>query len=252
MKKRVALTLIILGLLLWVLSAVVDYLTLPGQPFFDRLFFSIPNQELLFRVAALLVLAVTGLLFSRNSANHYLESKIDELRKSNDGYSSLLNNLPVGVYRATLDGRIIDANRQFAEILGFKEVNELRKVNLNDVCVDKSGRQEHLERLRQSPVFAEFELRRADGRTVWVRDYPRASVDSNGTIACVDGVCVETHGIDAIMLRPNRTQTPPEHEGSFYCGRNPRTPNSLSFNKGICGSYNRERTQSLEQPQIED
>jgi PAS domain S-box-containing protein len=124
---------------------------------------------------------------------------MDELRKSNDEYVSLLNNLPVGVYRATLDGRILEANRQFAEILGYQEIKELQKVNLNDIYVDKSDRQEHLERLRETPVFAESELRRADGRTVWVRDYPRAALNANGTIAYVDGVCVETHGIDAIM-----------------------------------------------------
>ena len=199
MKKRNTLILLFLGLLFWVSSASVDYFTLPGQSFLDWLIFNIPNKEVLLRIVGLAVLVVAAVPLSRNPTSHYQESKIDELRKSNDEYASLLNNLPVGVYRATLDGRILDANRQFAEILGYREVNELEKVNLNDIYVDKSGRQEHLERLRETPVFAEFELRRADGRTVWVRDYPRASLNTNGTIASVDGVCVETHGIDAIM-----------------------------------------------------
>jgi two-component system sensor histidine kinase VicK len=57
----------------------------------------------------------------------------------------------------------------------------------------------YLERLREAPVFAEFELQRNDGRTVWVREYPRATLSPDGTIEYVDGVCVETHGIDAIM-----------------------------------------------------
>lgn len=199
MKKRTVLTLITLGLLLWVLSAIVDYLTLPGQPFVDLLLFNIPVQALLFRSVALTVLAMAGVLLGGNSTNSHQESKIDELRKSNEKYVSLLTNLPVGVYRVTLDGRILNANRQFAEILGYKEVSELQKVNLNDICVDKPGRQEHLERLREGPLFAEFELLRADGRTVWVRDYPKASPDTNGAIDFIDGVCVQTQGIDAIM-----------------------------------------------------
>jgi two-component system phosphate regulon sensor histidine kinase PhoR len=42
-------------------------------------------------------------------------------------------------------------------------------------------------------------LRRNDGRTVWVRDYPKAALKPDGHIDYVDGVCVETHGIDAIV-----------------------------------------------------
>ena len=199
MKKRTVFTLITSGLLLWVLSAIVDYALLPGQSFLDLLF-KIPIQDLLFRGVALATLVMAGVLLERNSANSpKQDSKIDELSKSNEKYVSLLNNLPVGVYRVTLDGRILDANRQFAEILGYKEVSELQNVNLNDICVDKPGRHEHLERLRGAPLFAEFELQRPDGRTVWVRDYPRASLDSNGVIKFIDGVCVQTQGIDAIM-----------------------------------------------------
>jgi PAS domain S-box-containing protein len=199
MKKGTVVTLITLGLLLWVLGATVDYLTLPGQAFLGLFLFDIPVQLLLFRIVALTVLAIAGFLLGGTSTNSHQESKIDELRGLNEKYASLLNNLPVGVYRVTLDGRILDANRQFAEILGYKEVNELQGVNLNDICVDKPGRQEHLERLQDAPLFAEFELQRADGRTVWVRDYPKASLDMNGTIEFIDGVCVETQGIDAIM-----------------------------------------------------
>jgi len=199
MKKRTVLTLITLGFLLWILSATVDYVTLPSQPFLDFLLFNVSLQSLLFRGAALTVLVMAGVLLGRNSTNRSEESRIDELRESNEKYASLLNNLPVGVYRATLDGRILDANRQFAEILGFKEVSELQKVNLNDICVDKSGRQEHLERLRDTPLFAEFEYQRPNGRTVWVRDYPKASLNINGTIDFIDGVCVPRQGIDAIM-----------------------------------------------------
>ena len=199
MNKRRVLTLITVGLLFWVLSAIVDYFTPPPQPFLALLLPNVSSQFLFSRVVVLSMLVTTGVLLGKNSTIPYQDSDVDELRKSNEKYVSLLNNLPVGVYRATLDGRILNANHQFAEILGYKEPSELQKVNLNDICVDKSGRQEHLERLRNAPIFVEFELQRADGRTIWIRDYPRASLDANGTIAHIDGVCVQTQGIDAIM-----------------------------------------------------
>ena len=201
MKNKNTLILLSLGALLWVLSAIFDYITVPGQSFFDSLILNVPNRELLFRTLVLTTFAVTGVALSRNSKhqNEKVENSIEELRKSKEEYASLLNNLPVGVYRATADGKILEANRRFAEMLGYKEVKELQTVNLNDAFVERFDRHEHLQRLREASVFAEFELRRTDGRTVWVRDYPKATMNPNGTIAYVDGVCVETLGIDAIM-----------------------------------------------------
>jgi PAS domain S-box-containing protein len=197
MKFRSTLILLSLGLLLWFLTAAYDYLTMPAQSFLDWLIFRIPTSELHLRIIALTVFALSGLILGRNSL--FQESRIEELSRSINKYAALLNNLPVGVYRATPEGKILDANRQFAEILGYKEPRELQSINLNEAYTNKPDRQEHLKKLLEGPVFAEFELRRTDGRTVWVREYPKATMEADGTIAYIDGVCVETHGIDAIM-----------------------------------------------------
>lgn len=198
MKYRGTFILISLGLLIWVLSAAFDYAFLPTQSFPDWLIFKVPNNELILRAVTLAVFALAGVMLARNPSVQ--ESRIEELSESNDEYASLLKNLPVGVYRVTPDGRILMANRQFAEILGYEDVEELENVNMNEVYVNKSDRQGHLEKLRESPVFAEFELRQKDGRTIWIRDYPKATLSTDlFTIEYVDGVCVETVGIDAIM-----------------------------------------------------
>ena len=112
---------------------------------------------------------------------------------------SMLDNLPVGVYRVTSDGRILEANRTFAELLGYGNVDEIKSVNLDDVYVRKTDRINHLEKLRDATVFAEFELKRKDGRTIWVRDYPKATLANSGYVDYMDGVLVQTQGIEAIM-----------------------------------------------------
>ena len=112
---------------------------------------------------------------------------------------SMLDNLPVGVYRATSDGRILEANRTFAELLGYGSVDEIKKISLNDIYVRKTDRIGHLEKLRDSTVFAEFELRRKDGRTFWARDYPKATLGASGYVDHIDGVLVQTQGIEAIV-----------------------------------------------------
>ena len=198
MKHRSTLILISLGLLVWVLSAAFDYAVMPTQSFPDWLIFNVPTNELIFRVVTLIIFALAAVLLARSS--RIQESTIEELKKSNQKYISLLKNLQVGVYRIEPSGRILEANRQFAEILGYEDTEELKNVNMNEVYVNKPDRQAYLEKLRESPVFAEIEIRRKDGRTIWVRDYPKAILDTDQyTIRYIDGVCVETHGIDAIM-----------------------------------------------------
>jgi PAS domain S-box-containing protein len=197
MKGRATIILISLGLATWPLSAFFDYLTMPTRPFLGWLIYNVPSSELILRGVTLGVFALAGIALGVNSLAE--ESTIERLARSNEKYNSLLRNLPVGIYRITSGGGILEANRQFAEMLGYRGVEELKNVNINEVFVNKSDRQRHLESLKQSPVFAEFELRRKDGGTVWIRDYPRATVSPDGSIAFIDGVCVEVHGIEGIM-----------------------------------------------------
>jgi len=57
------------------------------------------------------------------------------LRASEERYSSLVSNLPVGVYRSMPDGRIIEANDSAAELLGFENAAALQAVNASDLYV---------------------------------------------------------------------------------------------------------------------
>jgi len=119
--------------------------------------------------------------------------------KSYEILRSILDNLPVGVYRATSDGRILEANQTFAELLGYNNIDEIRAVNLDDVYVRKTDRIDHLEKLRNGTIFAEFELKRKNGGTIWVRDYPKATLANSGYVEYTDGVLVRTQGIEAIV-----------------------------------------------------
>ncbi len=197
MKGRTAIILVCLGIANWMLAAVFDYFTMPTQSFLDWLIYNVPLNELILRIITLGIFAVAGVALAVNSLAQ--ESALDRLGKSNDKYTSLLRNLPVAVYRMTPNGVVLEANQQFAEMLGYHEVGELRNFNMNQVYVNKPDHQRHLESLKEAPVFAEFELARKDGSTVWVRDYPKATLNVDGTIAYVDGVCVEMHGINGIM-----------------------------------------------------
>jgi two-component system cell cycle sensor histidine kinase/response regulator CckA len=114
------------------------------------------------------------------------------LRASEERYSSLVSNLPVGVYRSLPDGRIIEANDAAAEMLGFENAAALQAVNASDLYVEPKDRTVVLDKLSTTRTFfAEFQLNRRDGRTIWVRDFPRAVLNAQGEIEYVDGVLVD-------------------------------------------------------------
>jgi len=114
------------------------------------------------------------------------------LRESEERHGTLLANLPVGVYRTTPAGKIVEANAALAELLGFASVAQLQQANVKDLYLDPGDRVQHLRRLHEAPDnFAEFQLRRHDGRVLWVRDHPHAVADERGEVAWIDGVVVD-------------------------------------------------------------
>jgi len=107
-------------------------------------------------------------------------------------FRDLLLHLPVGVYRTTPSGRIIEANQALADMLGYSSVNDLVKLDVKSFYVHKKSRKEHMDRLAATLTdFTEFELRRRDGRTIWARDYPLAVKDEKGRVRYYDGILVD-------------------------------------------------------------
>ncbi|MFW5733969.1 MAG: PAS domain S-box protein [Oceanidesulfovibrio sp.] len=124
--------------------------------------------------------------------NHRMEQR---LRESERRYRSLFDNAVAGIYQATPDGRVIDANNSFARILGYDSpaevVAHLRNIDLQ--YHDAQGRWPHiLQRLQQEHelVSIRSQVLGRDGDLLWVSEHLRAITDANGHIACIVGVVV--------------------------------------------------------------
>lgn len=112
------------------------------------------------------------------------------LKESEQTAKSILDGIPVGLYRTTKEGRVIDANLSLARMLGFKDVESLKKKNVWDFHVDQSDRERWQALIETGSVVRDFEiqLRRNDGQIIWVKDTARAVKDKNGTVY-YDGAC---------------------------------------------------------------
>jgi diguanylate cyclase (GGDEF)-like protein/PAS domain S-box-containing protein len=109
-------------------------------------------------------------------------------RPGEERYRFLLEHLPVGVYRTTRDGRILEANPALAHILGYS-LSELKKLNVADLYVNRAQRDDLLPTYElEGSEFVELRLKRKDGRRIWGRDYCRAAKGAGGEVVFYDGI----------------------------------------------------------------
>ncbi len=83
---------------------------------------------------------------------------------------SLLDRLNVGVFRATVDGQIREANAAFLRLVGAPNIRAARQLSLGALFVDAAVHRGLMARLEAEGQVRDFqaELRRPDGSGVWV------------------------------------------------------------------------------------
>jgi len=112
------------------------------------------------------------------------------LQESEEKYRSLTNQLPVGVYRTTEEGKLLHANPALATILEFESVEDFMKVSALDVYNDPRERINQIKRWKTTKeiISNELKFRTKKGREIWIRDTGHAILDENGEISYIDGV----------------------------------------------------------------
>jgi PAS domain S-box-containing protein len=97
----------------------------------------------------------------------------------------ILNRLSVGVYRTSLDGRILEASPGVAHLLGRRTVDDLRSLNVTETFVRREDRERIVAALKEKGQIRKFEaqLRRADGSTLWAAFTESLIVTEDGEVA---------------------------------------------------------------------
>lgn len=115
-----------------------------------------------------------------------------KLRDSEKKYRDLLEQLPVGVYRTSQDGKILEANVHLANLLGYDSPEELKNVNVAKFYKQKTDREEYLKKKVAVPTtYFEVELKKKDGTIICVRDFHRVVLDSDGNVESYTGILVD-------------------------------------------------------------
>jgi PAS domain S-box-containing protein len=97
-------------------------------------------------------------------------------------YHGLVEHIPVGIFRTTPSGEILDANPALVEMLKYKDREALLAVDATALWVNPEDRERGHRLLDAEGVARDFqvELRTNEGGTVWVRMNVRAILDGAG------------------------------------------------------------------------
>jgi two-component system cell cycle sensor histidine kinase/response regulator CckA len=82
----------------------------------------------------------------------------NKLKESENNYSQLAGNAPVGIYHTKTDGTILFCNQYFAKMIGYKDCKELIGKNIIDFYSEKSAREELLEILYDKGAVDSYQI----------------------------------------------------------------------------------------------
>jgi PAS domain S-box-containing protein len=114
------------------------------------------------------------------------------LRQSEEKYRTLVENLNVGVYRATpgKNGYFIDVNQAFVSMLGYDKKENFLKLRVSDIYSNPENRVEFSKKVSHQGFVKneELYLKMKDGSSIIVSDTAVAVYDTDGTILYFDGI----------------------------------------------------------------
>ena len=126
----------------------------------------------------------------REHLEELVQERTAELRASEERYRTLFDGVPIGLYRTTPEGQLVDANRTLVEMTGFPSRAQMLAANgTTSFYVDPEERLRWQALMERDGIVRDFEFRhrRYDGTVMWVKDMARAVRDQQGKVLCYEG-----------------------------------------------------------------
>jgi PAS domain S-box-containing protein len=112
-----------------------------------------------------------------------------ELRETEMQLSQFVERSLTGIYHASPDGEIIEANPALLAMLGCDSVEEVNQVGLPNLCVDSAQYEEMLRLVQKEGQVTGFEMamRRKDGKTTQLATTAQLVMDAAGRPEFLEG-----------------------------------------------------------------
>jgi PAS domain S-box-containing protein len=103
----------------------------------------------------------------------------DKLQAAEARYKALFDTVPVGLFRSTPGGEILDANAAFLEMAGIHKSSNLPRLNFANLHPDKADFSSWRDKLERDGAVTcvESRFRGNDGKALWVEIHAKALRD---------------------------------------------------------------------------
>ena len=142
-----------------------------------------------------------------------LKAAQEALQESEAKYRRMIELAPMGIFRTTSQGGVLEINKRMAEMLGYDSKEEtLRAYNdlAKQLYVDADRRQAFLDQLEQKGQVRGFEYQalRRDGTKIWISMNARVSQRREDGVFVIEGFAVDVTKRKQMeeMLRESRDQ----------------------------------------------
>jgi len=94
----------------------------------------------------------------------------EKAEESEERYRSLVTSLPVGIFRSTLEGKVLSANPAMIKLYGYDSFEELTNVPAEAFYSDENPRKKMLNDLKKEGHLLDYETleKKKDGSLIWV------------------------------------------------------------------------------------
>ena len=143
-----------------------------------------------------------------------VQERTEQLRRAEAKYRDIVENAIEGVFQTTPDGHYLSANLALARLYGYEATEEMtEELRASSLYVDPRKREEFAALMREHDFVSGFEaqVRRRDGRVLWISEHARAVRSAQGELLCYEGTVADIterkHAEEALGASEERLRT---------------------------------------------
>jgi two-component system sensor histidine kinase/response regulator len=136
---------------------------------------------------------VLGCAVLTSVADRRFSAQAIEIVSSAERYRTLFERSLAGVYRTTLDGRILQCNEAFARMFGYAHADELLSMTTKGLFSNPAARDAFIVALQEKGRVSNLEgcLRQRDGSAVWVLESATLLEGDDGSPSVIEGTVID-------------------------------------------------------------
>jgi len=130
--------------------------------------------------------------FLRGTIQDITSEKSAELAllESEENYKSLYNNIPLGVFKSTLDGKLISSNDNMYRLYGYEDKDEFLKRDAYEFYAERNERDQMLTNLKRDGFVKNYisRERKKDGTQIFIKCNYILTIDERTGTKYIEGV----------------------------------------------------------------